>query len=133
MTPKRWNDVNLKNLYWNCVVVGRYNDPYVYGCARSTDLPYKNNCAPVFTLGNGSDNSNRRNSIVTFHNSGFQERRYDWTYINDYCIFNQICEFRNANSIFENNITVWGIVKDKQGVQYLKGGTISDTFINSLF
>jgi hypothetical protein len=133
MTPKRWNDVNLESLYWNCVVVGRYNDPYVYGCARSTDLPYKNNCAPVFTLGNGSDDSNRRNSIVTFHNSGFQERRYDWTYFNDYCLFNQICEFRNANNIFENNITVWGIVKDKQGVQYLKGGQISDTFINSLF
>lgn len=133
MTPKRWNNVNLENLYWNCVVVGRYNDPYVYGCARSTDLPYKNNCAPVFTLGNGSDDSNRRNSIVTFHNSGFQERRYDWTYINDCCIFNQICEFRNANNIFENNITVWGIVKDKNGVQYLKGGQISDTFINSLF
>lgn len=133
MTPKRWNDVNLESLYWNCVVVGRYNDPYVYGCARSTDLPYKNNCAPVFTLGNGSDDSNRRNSIVTFHNPGFQERKYDWTYINDYCIFNQICEFRNANNIFENNITVWGIVKDKQGVQYLKGGQISDTFINSLF
>lgn len=133
MTPKRWNDVNLENLYWNCVVVGRYNDPYLYGCARSTDLPYKNNCAPVFTLGNGSDDSNRRNSIVTFHNSGFQERRYDWTYFNDYCIFNQICEFRNANNIFEKNITVWGIVKDKQGVQYLKGGQISDTFINSLF
>lgn len=133
MTPKRWNDVNLENLYWNCVVVGRYNDPYVYGCTRSTDLPYKNNCAPVFTLGNGSDDSNRRNSIVTFHNSGFQERRYDWTYFNDYCIFNQICKFRNANNIFENNITVWGIIKDKSGVQYLKGGTISDTFINSLF
>ena len=133
MTPKRWNDVNLENLYWNCVVVGRYNDPYVYGCARSTDLPYKNNCAPVFTLGNGSDDSNRRNSIVTFHNSGFQERRYDWTYINDYCLFNQICEFRNANNIFENDITVWGIVKDKNGVQYLKGGQISASFINSLF
>ena len=132
-TPKRWNDVNLENLYWNCVVVGRYNDPYVYGCARSTDLPYKNNCAPVFTLGNGSDDSNRRNSIVTFHNSGFQEREYDWTYFNDYCIFNQICEFRNTNNIFENNVTVWGIVKDKNGVQYLKGGQISDTFINSLF
>lgn len=133
MTPKRWNDVNLENLYWNCVVVGRYNDPYVYGCVRSTDLPYKNSCAPVFTLGNGSDDSNRRNSIVTFHNSDFQKRRYDWTYFNDYCLFNQICEFRNANNIFENNITVWGIVKDKNGVQYLKGGTISDTFINSLF
>lgn len=133
MTPKRWNDVNLENLYWNCVVVGRYNDPYVYGCARSTDLPYKNNCAPVFTLGNGSDDSNRRNSIVTFHNPGFQERKYDWTYINDYCIFNQICEFRNANNIFENNITVWGIIKDRNGVQYLKGGQISDSFINSLF
>lgn len=132
-TPKRWNDVNLENLYWNCVVVGRYNDPYVYGCARSTDLPYKNNCAPVFTLGNGSDDSNRRNSIVTFHNSGFQEREYDWTYFNDYCIFNQICEFRNTNNIFENNVTVWGIVKDKNGVQYLKGGQISDTFIKSLF
>lgn len=133
MTPKRWNDVYLESLYWNCVVVGRYNDPYAYGCARSTDLPYKNNYAPVFTLGNGSDDSNRRNSIVTFHNSGFQERKYDWTYFNDYCIFNQICEFRNMNNIFEKNITVWGIVKDKNGVQYLKGGTISDTFINSLF
>lgn len=132
-TPKRWNDANLENLYWNCVVVGRYNDPYTYGCARSTDPPYKNNCAAVFTLGNGSDDSNRRNSIVTFHNSGFQERRYDWTYINDYCLFNQICEFRNANNIFENNITVWGIVKDKNGVQYLKGGQISASFINSLF
>lgn len=132
MTPKRWNDANLENLYWNCVVVGRYNDPYVYGCARSTDLSYKNNCAPVFTLGNGSDDSNRRNSIVTFHNSGFQERKYDWTYFNDYCTFNQICEFRNANNIFENNITVWGIVKDKNGVQYLKGGRIDNAFIISL-
>lgn len=133
MTPKRETDPYAENLYWNCVVVGRYNDPYVYGCARSTDLSYKYSCAPVFTLGNGSDDSNRRNSIVTFHNSGFQERRYDWTYFNDYCLFNQICEFRNANNIFENNITVWGVVKDKSGVQYLKGGTISDTFINSLF
>lgn len=133
MTPKRETDPYVENLYWNCVVVGRYNDPYVYGCARSTDLPYKNSCAPVFTLGNGSDDGNRRNSIVTFHNPGFQERRYDWTYFNDYCIFNQICEFRNANNIFEKNITVWGVLKDKQGVQYLKGGTISDTFINSLF
>lgn len=132
-TPKRWTNESLENLYWHCVVVGRFNDPYVYGCARTTDLPYKNNCAPVFTLGNGSSIVERRNSIVTFHNSGFQERRYDWTYFNDYCIFNQICEFRNANNIFENNITVWGVVKDKSGVQYLKGGTISDTFINSLF
>lgn len=124
-TPKRWNDANLENLYWDSVVLGRYNDPFAYGCARETDTPRQNSFPPVFTLGNGIGDTGRNNAVVVFHDAGIEN--HDWIYFNDYSIFNKKCEFRGSETIIE------GTLKDASGAQYIKGGTITTSFINSLF
>lgn len=124
-TPKRWNDVNLENLYWDSVVLGRYNDPFAYGCARETDTPRQNSFPPVFTLGNGIGDTGRNNAVVVFHDAGI--KNHDWIYFNDYSIFNKKCEFRGSETIIE------GTLKDASGAQYIKGGIITTSFINSLF
>lgn len=125
-TPLRYRDVDYSNnFYWNCVISGRYNDPYAYNCVRSSDLVYASSLPPLFTLGNGLSDTNRNNAIVLFHNASAINS--DFIYFNEYSIFNKKCEFRGSETIIE------GILKDASGTQYIKGGTITASFINSLF
>ena len=125
-TPLRYREVDYSNnLYWNCVISGRYNDPYAYNCVRSSDLVYANSLPPLFTLGNGLSDTSRNNAIVLFHNAGAINS--DFIYFNEYSIFNKKCEFRGPETIIE------GTLKDASGAQYIKGGTITASFINSLF
>lgn len=125
-TPLRYRDVDYSNnLYWNCVISGRYNDPYAYNCVRSSDLVYANSLPPLFTLGNGLSDTSRNNAIVLFHNASAINS--DFIYFNEYSIFNKKCEFRGSETIIE------GTLKDASGTQYIKGGTITASFINSLF
>lgn len=125
-TPLRYREVDYSNnLYWNCVISGRYNDPYAYNCVRSSDLVYTSSLPPLFTLGNGLSDTNRNNAIVLFHNASAINS--DFIYFNEYSIFNKKCEFRGSETIIE------GTLKDASGAQYIKGGTITTSFINSLF
>lgn len=125
-TPLRYRDVDYSNnFYWNCVISGRYNDPYAYNCVRSSDLVYNSSLPPLFTLGNGLSDTNRNNAIVLFHNASAINS--DFIYFNEYSIFNKKCEFRGSETIIE------GTLKDASGAQYIKGGTITTSFINSLF
>lgn len=125
-TPLRYRDVDYSNnLYWNCVISGRYNDPYAYNCVRSSDLVYASSLPPLFTLGNGLSDTSRNNAIVLFHNAS--SINSDFIYFNEYSIFNKKCEFRGSETIIE------GTLKDASGTQYIKGGTITASFINSLF
>ena len=125
-TPLRYRDVDYSNnFYWNCVISGRYNDPYAYNCVRSSDLVYTSSLPPLFTLGNGLSDTNRNNAIVLFHNASAINS--DFIYFNEYSIFNKKCEFRGSETIIE------GTLKDASGTQYIKGGTITASFINSLF
>lgn len=125
-TPLRYREVDYSNnLYWNCVISGRYNDPYAYNCVRSSDLVYASSLPPLFTLGNGLSDTSRNNAIVLFHNAGAINS--DFIYFNEYSIFNKKCEFRGPETIIE------GTLKDTSGAQYIKGGTITTSFINSLF
>lgn len=125
-TPLRYRDVDYSNnFYWNCVISGRYNDPYAYNCVRSSDLVYASSLPPLFTLGNGLSDTSRNNAIVLFHNASAINS--DFIYFNEYSIFNKKCEFRGSETIIE------GTLKDASGAQYIKGGTITTSFINSLF
>ena len=125
-TPLRYRDVDYSNnFYWNCVISGRYNDPYAYNCVRSSDLVYASSLPPLFTLGNGLSDTSRNNAIVLFHNASAINS--DFIYFNEYSIFNKKCEFRGSETIIE------GTLKDASGTQYIKGGTITASFINSLF
>ena len=125
-TPLRYRDADYSNnFYWNCVISGRYNDPYAYNCVRSSDLVYASNLPPLFTLGNGLSDTSRNNAIVLFHNASTINS--DFIYFNEYSIFNKKCEFRGSETIIE------GTLKDASGAQYIKGGTITTSFINSLF
>ena len=125
-TPLRYKEVDYSNnLYWNCVISGRYNDPYAYNCVRSSDLVYASSLPPLFTLGNGLSDTSRNNAIVLFHNASAINS--DFIYFNEYSIFNKKCEFRGSETIIE------GTLKDTSGAQYIKGGTITTSFINSLF
>lgn len=125
-TPLRYREVDYSNnLYWNCVISGRYNDPYTYNCVRSSDLVYASSLPPLFTLGNGLSDTSRNNAIVLFHNASAINS--DFIYFNEYSIFNKKCEFRGSETIIE------GTLKDASGAQYIKGGTITTSFINSLF
>lgn len=125
-TPLRYREVDYSNnLYWNCVISGRYNDPYAYNCVRSSDLVYVSSLPPLFTLGNGLSDTSRNNAIVLFHNASAINS--DFIYFNEYSIFNKKCEFRGPETIIE------GTLKDTSGAQYIKGGTITTSFINSLF
>ena len=125
-TPLRYREVDYSNnLYWNCVISGRYNDPYTYNCVRSSDLVYTSSLPPLFTLGNGLSDTSRNNAIVLFHNASAINS--DFIYFNEYSIFNKKCEFRGSETIIE------GTLKDASGAQYIKGGTITASFINSLF
>lgn len=125
-TPLRYRDVDYSNnFYWNCVISGRYNDPYTYNCVRSSDLVYTSSLPPLFTLGNGLSDTSRNNAIVLFHNASAINS--DFIYFNEYSIFNKKCEFRGPETIIE------GTLKDASGTQYIKGGTITTSFINSLF
>ena len=124
-TPLRHTDVDYSNFYWNCVISGRYNDPYAYNCVRSSDLVYTSSLPPLFTLGNGLSDTSRNNAIVLFHNASAINS--DFIYFNEYSIFNKKCEFRGSETIIE------GTLKDASGTQYIKGGTITASFINSLF
>lgn len=125
-TPLRHREVDYSNnLYWNCVISGRYNDPYAYNCVRSSDLVYASSLPPLFTLGNGLSDTSRNNAIVLFHNASAINS--DFIYFNEYSIFNKKCEFRGSETIIE------GTLKDASGTQYIKGGTITASFINSLF
>lgn len=125
-TPLRYSDVDYSNnFYWNCVISGRYNDPYAYNCVRSSDLVYASSLPPLFTLGNGLSDTSRNNAIVLFHNASAINS--DFIYFNEYSIFNKKCEFRGSETIIE------GTLKDASGAQYIKGGTITTSFINSLF
>ena len=125
-TPLRYKEVDYSNnLYWNCVISGRYNDPYAYNCVRSSDLVYASSLPPLFTLGNGLSDTSRNNAIVLFHNASAINS--DFIYFNEYSIFNKKCEFRGSETIIE------GTLKDASGTQYIKGGTITSSFINSLF
>ena len=125
-TPLRYRDADYSNnFYWNCVISGRYNDPYAYNCVRSSDLVYASNLPPLFTLGNGLSDTSRNNAIVLFHNASAINS--DFIYFNEYSIFNKKCEFRGSETIIE------GALKDASGAQYIKGGTITTSFINSLF
>lgn len=125
-TPLRYRDLDYSNnFYWNCVISGRYNDPYAYNCVRSSDLVYASSLPPLFTLGNGLSDTSRNNAIVLFHNASAVNS--DFIYFNEYSIFNKKCEFRGPETIIE------GTLKDASGAQYIKGGTITTSFINSLF
>ena len=125
-TPLRYREVDYSNnFYWNCVISGRYNDPYAYNCVRSSDLVYTSSLPPLFTLGNGLSDTSRNNAIVLFHNASAINS--DFIYFNEYSIFNKKCEFRGSETIIE------GTLKDASGTQYIKGGTITASFINSLF
>lgn len=125
-TPLRYRDADYSNnFYWNCVISGRYNDPYAYNCVRSSDLVYASSLPPLFTLGNGLSDTSRNNAIVLFHNASAINS--DFIYFNEYSIFNKKCEFRGSETIIE------GTLKDASGAQYIKGGTITTSFINSLF
>ena len=125
-TPLRYRDLDYSNnFYWNCVISGRYNDPYAYNCVRSSDLVYASSLPPLFTLGNGLSDTSRNNAIVLFHNASAINS--DFIYFNEYSIFNKKCEFRGSETIIE------GTLKDASGTQYIKGGTITASFINSLF
>lgn len=125
-TPLRYREVDYSNnLYWNCVISGRYNDQYAYNCVRSSDLVYTSSLPPLFTLGNGLSDTSRNNAIVLFHNASAINS--DFIYFNEYSIFNKKCEFRGSETIIE------GTLKDASGTQYIKGGTITASFINSLF
>lgn len=124
-TPLRYRDLDYSNFYWNCVISGRYNDPYAYNCVRSSDLVYTSSLPPLFTLGNGLSDTSRNNAIVLFHNASAINS--DFIYFNEYSIFNKKCEFRGSETIIE------GTLKDASGTQYIKGGTITASFINSLF
>ena len=124
-TPLRYKDLDYSNFYWNCVISGRYNDPYAYNCVRSSDLVYASSLPPLFTLGNGLSDTSRNNAIVLFHNASAINS--DFIYFNEYSIFNKKCEFRGSETIIE------GTLKDASGTQYIKGGTITASFINSLF
>lgn len=125
-TPLRYREADYSNnLYWNCVISGRYNDPYAYNCVRSSDLVYASSLPPLFTLGNGLSDTSRNNAIVLFHNASAINS--DFIYFNEYSIFNKKCEFRGSETIIE------GTLKDASGTQYIKGGTITTSFINSLF
>ena len=112
-TPLRYREVDYSNnFYWNCVISGRYNDPYAYNCVRSSDLVYVSSLPPLFTLGNGLSDTSRNNAVVLFHNASAINS--DFIYFNEYSIFNKKCEFRGSETIIE------GTLKDASGAQYMK-------------
>lgn len=104
-TPYRTAGDRTAN-YWDCIVLGRYNDPDTYSIADSADLPYMNNYPAIFTLGAGRATT-RQNAIVVFHDSGATTPR-NWTYLDTYTIFKKDVEFRGSKVDIKGNLKLTG-------------------------
>lgn len=136
-SPNRTKDPARENPYWDCVVLGRWNDPDAYSVARTDDPPYVYEFPPVFTLGAGNSDSQRANAIVVLHDGAPSSAPYphDWIYFNSYGIFNRNVEFRgNSNKVtVEGNLQVNGEVTDSKGDPIAATASITDDYINDLF